>query len=195
MSFHRDDMASLLVGDEKFLDRVALLDGVYHFLAVVQYATEYRVLVVEMSLGAVRDEELRAVGVGSGVGHRESPGGIVSQFRVKFIFKRVARAAGARALRATALDHEIVDHTVKSQSIIKPLAGQLFEISNRFGCFVSEKFNTNLALVGSKGGDFHREGAFLNAELGLRNMLVQDGSSRLFLQAPRSPAQANCKVR
>lgn len=54
-------------------DFVALFDGIDDVLAIGDLA-EDRVFAVEVGGGAVGDEELRTVGAGAGVGHREHAG-------------------------------------------------------------------------------------------------------------------------
>ena len=59
------------------------------------------------------DEELGAVRVRAGVGHRERAA--VDLVVVELVLERVAGAAGARSLRAAALDHEVGDHAVEDR--------------------------------------------------------------------------------
>ena len=54
-------------------DFIALFDGIDDVLAIGDLA-ENRVFSVEVRGGAMGDEELRAVGAGSGVGHRKHAG-------------------------------------------------------------------------------------------------------------------------
>src|SRR4051794_13729528 len=56
---------------------------------------------------SVDDEELRAVGVRAGVGHRQrAPDHLVA---VELVLEGVARATGPATLGAAALDHEVAD--------------------------------------------------------------------------------------
>lgn len=54
-------------------DLVALLDRIHHVLAIGHLA-EDRVFAIEMRSRAVGDEELRAIGPRTGIGHREHTG-------------------------------------------------------------------------------------------------------------------------
>ena len=70
-------------------------------------------------VGAERDEELAAVGVGAGVGHRQEPAAIVAQAGAELVGELVAGAARAVAHRAAALDHEAVDDAVEDQAVVE----------------------------------------------------------------------------
>ena len=98
------------------------------------------------------DEELRAVGARAGVGHRQQVGLGEAQLGVELVGEGVARAAGAGAQRAAALDHEPVDHPVEAQPVVVPLAGatrvvavvlgalgQAREVLHGLGCVVREQ--------------------------------------------------------
>ena len=63
------------------------------------------------------DEELRAVGVRAGVGHRERAADDLVV--VELVLEGVARAAGAGALGAAALDHEVGDHAVEGEPVVE----------------------------------------------------------------------------
>ena len=78
------------------LDLVALLDGVDHVHAL-DHLAEHGVLAVQPRVGHVGDEELAAVGVRAGVGHRQHAA-LVAQAVVGLVLEAVARAAAAGAL-------------------------------------------------------------------------------------------------
>jgi len=118
---------------------------------IVDDFTKDGVEVVEPGGGGQGDEELRAVGVGTGVGHGDRVVG-VGQAGVEFILKDVARAAAAGAEWVASLNHEVVNQTVKDQAVVVglvdlELAGagvdpvalarsQADEIRHGAGCFV-----------------------------------------------------------
>lgn len=79
------------------------------------------VLAVEVWSGEVRDEKLRAVGVGSGVGHGEDAGLVVATVGLAFALELVTGATRAGAGRATALDHEVRNDAVEVESIVIPV--------------------------------------------------------------------------
>ncbi len=106
---------------------ITLRDFVDHVLAFGDF-TEDRVLAIQMWGGEVSDEELAAIGAGSGIGHRENAGLGVFQRAVEFIREFVARAAGASAGRITALDHEICDHAVEGDVVVISALGEIEEI-------------------------------------------------------------------
>ena len=88
-------------------------------------ATSPKIVCLRLSHGvaAEGDEELRAVGAGAGVGHREQVGLVEDELGVDLVLERVARATGAGAERAAALDHEAVDHPVEAEAVVVLLAG------------------------------------------------------------------------
>src|SRR3954452_23389010 len=75
--------------------------------------TENAVLVIEVRSGGYRDEELAAVGVWSGVCHREQARFGMFQRGVEFVPELVTGAAAAGALRASTLNHEVGNHAMK----------------------------------------------------------------------------------
>src|SRR5690349_21707010 len=95
----RLDRAVAAVG----LRRADLVDDV---LAVLHLAEDCVLAVEPRRLGGRDDEELRAVGVRPGVRHRERAADDL--VLVELVLERVAGAAGAGALGAAALDHEVV---------------------------------------------------------------------------------------
>ena len=110
------------------VDQVALLHGVNDFLAFEHFA-EYGVLAVKPRAFDMRDEELRAVGVRTGVGHGQNAA-LVAKAVVGFVFEAVARAAATDALRAAALDHEIGDDAVEVQAVVETALGQIDEVGD-----------------------------------------------------------------
>ena len=77
------------------------------------------VLAIEAGIGNFSDEELRAVGVGSGVGVGETPGTIEGEHGRSLVLEFVAGIARAIAFGISALNHETGDHAVKDGAIIK----------------------------------------------------------------------------
>lgn len=71
--------------------------------------------------GIDSDEELGAVGVGPGVGHRDGVGTIVPEVLVELVNKVVAPdglTTGAIALGISGLNHEALDHTVEEVAVV-----------------------------------------------------------------------------
>ena len=79
------------------------------------------VLAVEVWGGKVCDEKLRAVGVGSGVGHREDAGFVVATVGFAFALELVAGPTRAGAGRATTLNHEVRNDAVEVESVVIPV--------------------------------------------------------------------------
>src|SRR4029077_2401963 len=65
------------------------------------------------------NEELAAIGSRTGVGHGEFARLIEAYRRNNFILELIPGAAGARAQRIAALNHEIRDHPVEDEAVVK----------------------------------------------------------------------------
>ncbi len=118
LDFHRVDFDFFI----RSVLRVAghlrnLLDDVIAF----HHFTENRMPVVEMRSRRHGDEELAAVGVRAGVRHRQDAGFRVLQRRMELIRELVARAAGARSLGASTLDHEVRNHAMEDDAVVEGL--------------------------------------------------------------------------
>src|SRR5436190_4127383 len=108
---------------------------------------EDRVLPVEpRALVGGDDEELRAVRVRPGVGHRQRAARDLVV--VDLVLERVARAAGPGALRAPALDHEVGDDAVEDQAVVEALAGELLEVRDGLRRVLVEELEADRALAG-----------------------------------------------
>ena len=96
------------------------------------------VFVVEVRCWAMGDEELGAVGAGSGVCHREDAGRVVPEVGVKFVVEAVAGAARARASGVAALGHEVGDDAVEGGVVVEAFAGEEDEVVDGVGGIVGE---------------------------------------------------------
>ena len=81
----------------------------------------------------MHDEELAACAVGvHAAGHADHTAGVlegvIDAVSGKLALDVPARAAGAGAQRAAALDHKARDDTVEGQAVVKAFLDQLFEI-------------------------------------------------------------------
>ena len=77
------------------------------------------------------DEELGAVRVRAGVRHRERA--LDDLVVVELVLELVAGAAGAVALRAATLDHEVGDHAVEDQAVVEAVAASFVKFSTVLG--------------------------------------------------------------
>lgn len=92
-----------------------------HDRLAIDHLAEDDVLAVEMGRGDSGNEELRAIGAGTGIGHRQQEGLLVLQLKVLILelLAVYALAAGAVASgEITALDHELLDHTVETGALV-----------------------------------------------------------------------------
>src|SRR5690606_578650 len=99
----------------------------------------------------VGDEELAAVGVRAGVGHRQHPA-LVLHAVAGLVLEPVARAAAARALGAAALDHEVRDHPVETEAVVEAAPGQVHEVGHGQGGLVGVQLDLDRATVGVEDG-------------------------------------------
>ena len=144
-----------------------LLDDLHAFL----HLPEYRVLAVEPRRRHERYEELRAAGVRPRVRHREHAGLVVAQPLAELVLDDVARAAGAVALRAAALDHELVDDAVEGEPVVEALLREVGEVLDRVRREVVVKLDLERAVVRLK----HRG---LSRGLGGLRRLRREGGER-----------------
>ena len=125
------------------------------------------------------NEELRAIGavdlaVGAaaqaGVGHGQQIRLVELERRVDLVVEVIARAAGAGAQRATALDHEILDDAVEGEAIVEGLmawlagerigplllaAGQAEEVLHGLRCLLVEQIDLDITFGGVHDNSAH----------------------------------------
>src|ERR1019366_2248652 len=104
-----------------------------------------------------RQEELRAVRVGSGVGVGETAGAIEHDGGRSLILEFVAGIAGTGAKRVATLNHEFGDHAMENGAVIKRDAG-LLGVSDGAGS-VSSAVGKTEEILDSGGGDLRKQGA------------------------------------
>lgn len=102
------------------VDLVASDDRVDDILSLGSLSKD-GVLAVEVWGGKVCDEKLRAVGVGSGVGHGKDAGFVVATVGFTLALELVAGATRAGAGRATTLNHEVRNDAVEVESVVIPV--------------------------------------------------------------------------
>src|SRR5687768_12212149 len=117
--------------------------------------------VVEMGGRPERDEELAAVRIGTGVGHRQYPGFAVTKRGVELVPELVPGSPGAGAEAIPALDHESVDDTVERDAVVErprsllagggigPLPGafsEADEVGHRIGGLLVEELDRKRSL-------------------------------------------------
>src|SRR5581483_1764726 len=110
--FHSPDgYRNNLYRSERFIVLIAIdfRNGVGDLLAR-NYFAEDRVMAVQMFGWRDRYEELAAIGIGPGVGHRQNAGTGKCVFIADFVLEFVTGRAVSRADRIAALDHEIRNH-------------------------------------------------------------------------------------
>ena len=139
--------------DGDVLDGVVFADGIDDVLSFGGFAKD-GVLAVEMRSGAVGDEELRTVRVRACICHGEDAGLVVATVGLALTLELVAWATRSSAVRAAALDHEVGDHAVKGQAVVKPAGGEVKKRGNGDGRVIGESGDVDIALAGVDG-DFN----------------------------------------
>src|SRR5437588_10897459 len=130
-----------------------LLDRCDHVHAVAHRAEDGVLTVQPGGRRGGDDEELGAVGIGAGVGHGQRPP--LDAVLVDLVLERVARTAGAGALGAAALDHEVGDDAVEGEPVVEALARQLAEVAHRARGVLIEQLDLDSAVVGGQRGLGH----------------------------------------
>lgn len=133
---------------------VALLDRVDDVLASGHFA-KHGMLSIEPRAGDVGDEELRTIGVGAGIGHRENARTGVLQRGMEFIGKFVAWAAGTGAVWASRLNHEVRNDAMELQTIVEALCGEVFKVLDGLGGLVRKQLALDGAAAGLNRCNFH----------------------------------------
>src|SRR5215470_6393497 len=156
----RSDQATLLFGDRDRGHLVALLDAVDELHAGHDLA-EHGVLAVEVRGRAVADVELAAGRVGV-LAARHRHGATHVLLLVELRLDRVARAAGAVALRAAALHDEVGHDPVEVEAVVEALLRQGDEVLDGLRRVLREELDPNLAALLQRDdtGLLH-EGSFL----------------------------------
>ena len=132
--------------DYHALHGIPLLDGVDRVDSVLDPSKD-GVLAVEVGLGTVGDEELAAVGSGTGICHREDARSIVSAVRHALVTKAIAGAPRAGAFGTSPLDHEIRNDAVEAQVVVKTLFRERDDVRHRVGRIVLEQFDGDVAAL------------------------------------------------
>src|SRR4029453_17554558 len=121
---------------------VALLDAI-DVLHAVHHLAEHGVVVVEVRRGPVGDVELAAGRVGVlAAGHRHRAAQVL--LLVELGLDLVAGPAGAIALGAAPLHHEVGDDPVKGEAVVEPLLGERHEVLDRLRRVLGEEFDADL---------------------------------------------------
>jgi len=112
---------------------------------------ENRMFAIQVRRGLERDEELRAIGVGSRVRHRQNPWAVVlKRQRAFFIGKFIAGTAHPRAGGVASLRHEAGNDAMEGCSIVKMVPRQKDEIVDGHRSLFREKLDREITLVGVK---------------------------------------------
>ena len=135
----------------------AALDGMDDVHAFTHRSKD-GVVAVEPGCGHRGQEELGAAGVATGVGHGEYTGFVVLESESgRFAGDLPARAAGTRTtghgvfrMRAAALNHEILDDSVKVETVVVTHVHEFDEIGHGVGGTAVEEVNGDVA-----GAGFH----------------------------------------
>ena len=139
--------------DGDVLDGIVLTNAIDDILSLGCLAVD-SVHTIKVRSWAMSDEELGAVGIGSGISHGENTRLVVATVRLAFAFELVTRAAGASSSWATTLDHEVRNDAMKGQAVIVSSRGQVEERCDCDGGVIREGGDIDIAFVGVDG-DFN----------------------------------------
>ena len=92
----------------------------------------------------VHDEELAAVGVGSGIRHRQRAAFVLA-WSIELVAEAVTRPAAPGPGWITALQHESGDDPVEDHFVVVPLAGEEEEVVDCQRRFCGEEFDGDVA--------------------------------------------------
>src|SRR5690554_6424226 len=135
--------------DLDFIDRFGALDHLAEY-SIAPTVSGGCGVVQEVVVRYV-DEELRGGRMGVGGARHGNGVAIVLQPVVGFIFDRLTRRLLLHALfEAAALNHEVIDDTMKDRAVVETVAHILNEVGAGFGRFLGVEFNDDVAVVGLK---------------------------------------------
>ncbi len=135
------------------------LDDIHAF----DNSAEDGVFAVEPGCGCRGDEKLRAVGVGSTVGHAHRERAVVLQTFMELVLEIFAPdrlSATPSSFRIARLDHESLDHTMEQNPIVISTPSfdsilfpcMLDEVFDGFGTFFGEEADVDFAVGGEEDG-------------------------------------------
>jgi len=94
-----------------------------------------------------------------GAGHGDSAR-LIGETVVGFILDRLTGFLGSHAgLKATTLDHETVNHTVKNHAVVKAITHILFKIGCGIRRLLVVQFQCNVAEIGLQDDHVHQSQA------------------------------------
>src|SRR5262245_48719166 len=102
-------------------------------------------LPIEVRLRPVRNKELRAIGIASGICHRQNTRFIMLEGQgTPLIIKLVTRTSSTSPGGVAALDHKAVNDAVERGVIVEAVAGQKDEIIDSDGSLLSEQLHRDI---------------------------------------------------
>ena len=133
-------------------DLVAGLDLVHHFNTLGHLAKAgVRTVKVRGAFAAVTHKELRSARVLARVSHGKHAAVVALVATGGFALDGPARSAGAGALGASTLNHEIWEHTVEGEPVIEAALGELAEVCDGEWGVGVEELDGHIALGGLDG--------------------------------------------
>jgi hypothetical protein len=131
---------------------VAILNLVHHFHPL-NYLSKHRMVTIEPGCGNGGEEELRAAGVRARIRHREQSGAVVALGQGGWLARnlpsRTTSSSSAVSwitrMWATALNHEVLDHTVKVKTVVESFIHEFEEVVSSPGAIFSVETYRDLA--------------------------------------------------
>ena len=141
----------------------SLVDGNFgHFVVFLNFVDNFNIFndstkngvnAIEMRRWAVADKKLASTSVGSSVSHREGASQVFVLIDLTIDF--VSWPTCAAAVRATTLNHKIVDYTVEGEAIVVIVLDELFEVCDGIGSVGFEKFEYHCSVFRFNRSFFH----------------------------------------
>jgi hypothetical protein len=106
-------------------------------------------------LTIVADEELRASRILTAMSHRQNTSVVILTWSRCLALDSITWATRTITNRATTLNNEIGNHTVKTQAIIEMALGQLYKVLGCNGSILGVEFGLHIALLGRNNSVLH----------------------------------------
>ena len=126
-----------------------IADRVPHRFSL-DYQTKDRMLKIERPQRSFGDEELRVVGVVRRFGHRDQAGAIVLQIDIELIVESDSRTTGAVPVGVAPLDDEVVEHSMKDQTVVEAALRKPFDVVGHTRHEVIERVDQDVAVSGDR---------------------------------------------
>ena len=134
-----------ITSDGNLLNLITLLDRVHNILAI-DYFAEDSVLSIKPWCRYMRDEELASISSWSSVRHRKNARSGVTKRGVELILETVSWPSSSRSGWVAALDHEVIDDSVKRNAVIKAVLGEVHKVGDGYWSLIGCELELDISL-------------------------------------------------